>query len=78
MAKSHEIQLDAPKIKRYQAEQTNEPFTEQATLNKAAMIWEPAIGKTDELGNDLIATFVLIGHCFDVIESVSPRTMVNR
>lgn len=67
-AKKHEVQMEMLKAKRYQAELTDTPFTEQAELVRASTFWESAITKIDELGHDMIATFRLIKRCFDLIE----------
>ncbi|RFP10452.1 integrase [Duganella sp. BJB488] len=71
VAKKHEVKLEALKAKRYQAEQADAPFTENAELARAATLWEMEIAKTDELGHDLIATFRLIKRCFNLIEKSS-------
>lgn len=68
VAKGYEIKLEALKAKRYQAELADVPFTEQAELLRVSTLWESAITKTDDLGNDLIATFRLIKRCFKLIE----------
>lgn len=68
LAKKREIKLDALKAKRYQAELADLPFTEQDEFRRVSMLWESAIAKADDLGNDLIATFRLIKRCFNLIE----------
>lgn len=67
-AKRHEARMEALKSKRYHAELSNTPFTEQADLVRASTLWETTITQTDQLGHDLIATFRLIKRCFDLIE----------
>lgn len=68
VAKGYEIKLEVLKVKRYQAELADVPFTEQAEFLRLSTLWESAITKTDGLGNDLIATFRLIKRCFKLIE----------
>ena len=72
-AKSYEIQKDALKARRYQAEQADEPFVEQKELLRVSTLWESAITKADDLGHDLIATFRLIKRCFDLIEEAASK-----
>lgn len=73
VAKKQEVQLEGLKSKRYHAELSNTPFTEQATLVRVSTLWEAAITETDQLGHDLIATFRLIKRCFDLIEKAAAR-----
>ena len=68
VAKGFEEKLEALKEKRYQAEQADIPFVEQAEFLRSERLWESAISKTDQLANDLTATFRLIKRCFDLIE----------
>lgn len=68
VANKHEIKLDALKAKRYQTELDGKPFTEQDEFRRISMLWESAITKADDLGNNLIATFRLIKRCFSLIE----------
>lgn len=44
---------------------------DQAELLRISTLWESAITKTDELGQDLIATFRLIRRCFDLIDKAA-------
>lgn len=68
VAKGFEEKLEALKAKRYQAEQADVPFIEQAEFLRVERLWETAITKTDQLANDLTATFRLIKRCFELIE----------
>ncbi len=68
VAKGFEEKLETLKAKRYQAEQADVPFIEQAEFLRVERLWESAITKTDQLANDLTATFRLIKRCFDLIE----------
>lgn len=77
-AKSYEIRQDALKAKCYQAEQADEPYTEQAELLHISSLWESAITKVDDLGHDLIATFRLIKRCFDLIEKAAGKGKSNK
>lgn len=73
VAKKHEGRLEALKSKRYHAELSNKPFTEQADLVRVSTLWETSITQTDQLGHDLIATLRLIRRCFDLITKTANR-----
>lgn len=68
VAKGLEEKLGAIKAKRYQAEQANVPFIDQAEFLRVERLWESAVSKTDQIANDLTATFRLIKRCFELIE----------
>jgi hypothetical protein len=67
-AKEFEDKVDVLRTKRYQAEQADVPFTEQAEYLRLERLWESAISKTDQLANDLTATFRLIKRCLSLVE----------
>lgn len=67
-AKALEDKLNGLKVQRYQAEQMDVPFLKQAEYLRVERQWESALAATDQLANDLTATFRLINRCFKVIE----------
>jgi hypothetical protein len=67
-AKAHEEKLETLKTCRYAAEQAANIFTEQAEYLRVERLWESALTKVDQFGNDLTATYRLIRRCMALIE----------
>lgn len=70
-AKALEEKLNDLKTQRYQAEQMDVPFLEQAEYLQVERQWESALAATDQLANDLTATFRLTNRCFKLIEEAT-------
>lgn len=66
-ARIHEEALDDLKTRRYAAEREQKPFTDEAEYLKRERLWEAELARTDQLANDLLATYRLIKRCFDLI-----------
>jgi hypothetical protein len=67
-AKSQEEKLEELKARRYAAEQAAVVFADQAEYLRVERLWETSLAKTDQLANDLTATYRLIRRCMALIE----------
>lgn len=67
-AQSHEQTLNALGARRIDAERMGTLFEGQAEYLRIERLWESSLAKTDQLANDVTATFRLIKRCFGLIE----------
>ena len=67
-AKAREVEVEALKLQRLQAEDAGVPFGNLHAYVKAERVWEATMNEVDVLANDLTATFRLIKRCFALLE----------
>ena len=75
LARQHEEAREHLKTRRVEAEQTGQPFSGESEYLREDRLWETAMARTDQLANDLLATYRLITRCVALLDETRQSGM---